>query len=147
MPADTQPRLGACVIAIARTGETEERVVLGRRGRGGNVGKWVIPGGGVNLGETVRDAAVREFKEETGLDVEVVSEPVDMMEFIGNGAHRVSLVLIGSVCSSLKDMKAGDDISEVRAFEWREIPWVDLSPKVRDVLWRRRPPTVRGNKC
>ena len=46
------------------------RVLLQRRG---DSGKWGFPGGAVELGETPEETAVRELKEETGLDVEVES--------------------------------------------------------------------------
>lgn len=53
---------GGCIF------DDEGRVLLQRRG---DSGKWGFPGGAVELGETPEMAAVRELKEETGLDVEV----------------------------------------------------------------------------
>src|SRR5882762_4678903 len=47
------------------------RVVVIRRGRAPLLGEWSIPGGGVELGETLREAAAREALEETGLGVDV----------------------------------------------------------------------------
>src|SRR5882757_5612783 len=47
------------------------RVVVIRRGRAPLLGEWSIPGGGVELGETLREAAAREALEETGLVVDV----------------------------------------------------------------------------
>jgi len=46
-------------------------ILMVRRKYGSNKGKWCIPCGNVEVGEDVRDAVVREIKEETGLDVEV----------------------------------------------------------------------------
>lgn len=57
------------------------KLVLIRRGVEPDKGKWSIPGGGVELGETVGDAAVREAKEECGLDIELVEDrPMDALD-------------------------------------------------------------------
>jgi 8-oxo-dGTP diphosphatase len=59
----------------------DRKLVLIRRGVEPDKGKWSIPGGGVELGETVGDAAVREAKEECGLDIELVEDrPMDALD-------------------------------------------------------------------
>jgi len=62
-----QPVVGVGV-AIVDSG----KVVLVKRGAEPALGKWSFPGGAVELGEAVRDAAVREAKEECGLDIKLV---------------------------------------------------------------------------
>ncbi len=55
------------------------RLVLVRRGAEPALGTWIFLGGAVELGETARDAAVREAKEECGLEVELVEDtPMDV---------------------------------------------------------------------
>ena len=61
------PVVGVAVVLRDDSG----RILLGRRSAGGNVGEWCIPCGYVEWGEDIRDAARREFQEETGIDVEI----------------------------------------------------------------------------
>ena len=61
------PAVGVAVVVLDEDG----RILLGRRSSGGNVGEWCIPCGYVEWGEDIREAARREFAEETGLDVEI----------------------------------------------------------------------------
>lgn len=66
MPAPETPKLVVDIVI-----PTEEGVVLIRRGTDPYKGMWALPGGFVEVGETVENAAVREAKEETNLDVEL----------------------------------------------------------------------------
>lgn len=59
------------------------KVLLIRRGKPPRQGQWSLPGGGQKLGETVFEAAAREVREETGLDVEVLGL-VDVVDSIRN---------------------------------------------------------------
>lgn len=61
------PAVGVAVIVRDEAG----RVLLGRRAKGIGAGQWCIPCGYVEWGEDVREAAAREFEEETGLEVDI----------------------------------------------------------------------------
>jgi 8-oxo-dGTP diphosphatase len=90
----------------------EGRVVLIRRGNDPFRGRWALPGGFVEVGETVEQAAVREAAEETGLAVElaglvgVYSDP----ERDPRG-HNVSVAFLARVLSG--ELSAATDASEV----------------------------------
>lgn len=64
IPAHPIPGVGAVVMR-------NDELLLIRRGRGASAGLWAVPGGKVEFGESMRDAVVREVREETGLEVEV----------------------------------------------------------------------------
>ena len=91
---------------------SDKGVVLVRRGSEPYEGRWALPGGFVEVGETVRQAAVREAAEETGLAVEVsrlvgvYSDP----ERDPRG-HNVSVAFLARVLSG--QMQAASDAAEV----------------------------------
>jgi ADP-ribose pyrophosphatase YjhB (NUDIX family) len=58
-----------------------DRLLLIQRGKEPRKGEWTLPGGAVELGETVREAAVREFREEIGGEVEL-GEVVDAVDIV-----------------------------------------------------------------
>lgn len=61
-----------------------EHVLLVRRGQLPRRGEWSIPGGGVEVGETLKDALAREIYEETALTIEI-GELIDVVDAIGIG--------------------------------------------------------------
>jgi 8-oxo-dGTP diphosphatase len=98
-----------CVGAIAVDGD---QLLLVRRGQGPAGGRWAIPGGRVEWGETTAEAVVREMAEETGLD-SLCDAFVDWVERIGDGYHYVILDFRVTVLSSHAPT-AGDDAAEAR---------------------------------
>ena len=71
-------------------------VLLIKRGAEPGKDSWSLPGGVVELGERVRDAVIREVKEECGLDVEVkdIADVVDYMSRDENGRVRFHYILV-----------------------------------------------------
>lgn len=72
------------------------RVLLIRRGKSPMRGRWSLPGGRQELGETVREAAVREVREETGLEIRLgaLLDVVDTMRRDESGAVTLHYTLI-----------------------------------------------------
>ena len=108
----------------------DNRVVLLRRGIEPAMGKWVFPGGYVDRGESVKDAAVRETKEESDLDVRL-GPLVGIYSY--PRARDVIVVYSAEVVGG--DLKALDESTEARAFGASELPWDELAfPSTRDAL-------------
>lgn len=93
-------------------------VLLVQRAREPLEGEWTIPGGAVEVGETLKDAVARELKEETGLEVRVL-DLVDSFERIvpdEAGRARFHYVLLDYLCEPV----SGDPVasSDVRDVAW-----------------------------
>jgi mutator protein MutT len=92
-------------------------ILLVKRDREPARGQWSLPGGRVETGESLREAVVREVREETGIDVDVdgligVAERVVRDD---DGAVSFHYVILDYVCAPRSTAaKAGDDVSEAR---------------------------------
>jgi 8-oxo-dGTP diphosphatase len=98
------------------------RVVLVRRAIEPGYGKWVFPGGYVDRGEEVRAAAVREAREETGLDVQL-DELIDIYSYPG----RIPVIIVYAATMVGGCLACDDEGIEARFFEPHEIPWEELA--------------------
>jgi 8-oxo-dGTP diphosphatase len=117
--------------------EKDHRVLLVRRGQPPLLGEWSLPGGVLECGETLREAVVREAREETGLVVET-GEMLGVYErLIRDDEQRVRYhyVLLDFLCRVVGgDLKAGSDAADVRWFTRDEIPALNLAYDANDVV-------------
>jgi ADP-ribose pyrophosphatase YjhB (NUDIX family) len=115
----------------------DDRVLLIRRGQAPLLGEWSLPGGVLECGETLREATVREAREETGLEVETV-QMLGVYERIipsADGRTRYHYVLIDFLCRPAGgDPKAGSDAADVRWFTREELPALKLSADTVEVI-------------
>lgn len=112
------------------------RVVLIRRGKEPLRGRWVIPGGTVELGETLHEALVREMQEETGLLVRP-REVVLVFDRIQREGPEVvyHYVIIDYACDYVSgELRAGSDADEVALVAPGEIERYDLPPQALDLV-------------
>ena len=95
------------------------RVALVKRGHAPLLGEWSIPGGLVELGESLRQAVEREALEETGLVVESVELAGVFERIVPDGENRTCYhyVLLDYLCRKLSgELEAGGDAAEARWF-------------------------------
>jgi len=115
----------------------DERVVLVKRAHPPIQGQWSIPGGVLEVGEMVREAAIREAREETGLIV----EPGELLgvfdRILRDESQRVQYhyVLIDFLCRRIGgELLAASDAAEVRWFTLEELPEVNLAEDTLKVI-------------
>lgn len=112
-------------------------VLLVKRGKAPSDGKWAIPGGSVELGETLQQAAEREILEETGLRVRA-GRPVYTFDFIERderGDVRFHYVIIDLEAEYLGgEPQPGDDADQAAWIPFAELDRLDMNTTTRDLL-------------
>ena len=126
------PLVGVGSIIIA-----DARVLLVKRAHPPIQGQWSIPGGVLEVGELVREAAAREAQEETGLIV----EPGELLgvfdRVLRDAEHRVQYhyVLIDFLCRPVGgELRAASDAEEARWFTPQELPALKLAEDTQAVI-------------
>jgi len=110
--------------------DSDDRIVLVKRAIEPGYGKWVYPGGYVDRGELVQDAAVREAREEAGLQVRL-ERLINVYSYPG----RAPVVIVYSATIVGGTLMVDDEGLEARFFHAEEIPWDDLAfPSTHDAL-------------
>ena len=115
----------------------DARVVLVKRAHPPLKAEWSIPGGVLEVGELVREAAVREAREETGLVVEAVELLGVYDRVLRDAGRRVQYhyVLIDFLCRRVAgELAAASDAAEVRWFTREELPELRLAEDTLDVI-------------
>jgi len=130
------PLIGVGAIIIDGSIE-DSRVLLVKRAHPPLQAQWSIPGGVLEVGELVREAAIREAREETGLIV----EPAELLgvydRILRNAEQRVQYhyVLIDFLCRRVGgELLAASDAAEVRWFSREELPPLRLAEDTLDVI-------------
>jgi len=134
----SQPIVGVGTVIVQ-----DGKLVLVKRGVEPGKGKWSIPGGAVELGETVRDTAMREAKEECGLDIELVEDtPMDAIDNMIMGENerlRYHYVLLQFLARPRGGtLRAGGDVTEVRWVPLEEVDTYNLTNTFRLFLKKHR---------
>jgi 8-oxo-dGTP diphosphatase len=115
------PSLVPAVIAVVIR---EDRALLVRRANPPDAGLWGFPGGKIEFGETVREAAIRELLEETGVQAEAqdILTTLDILGRNPSGAMQQHFILIAVRCRWISgEPAAGDDALEAGWFAIAEL--------------------------
>ncbi len=133
----SQPLIGVGAIIIEPARTKDARVVLVKRAHPPIAGQWSIPGGALEVGEFVRDAAVREAREETGLVVEPgeLLGVYDRVVRHADGRVQYHYVLVDFLCRPVGgELQAASDAAEVRWFTREELPALKLAEDTQEVI-------------
>ncbi len=113
------------------------RVVLIKRGHQPLEGEWSIPGGVLEVGETLREGVIREAREETGLEI----EPLDLLGVFdrvlrdAKGQVLYHYVLVDFLCRITGgELRASGDAAEARWFAPEELATLSLPPDTTGVI-------------
>lgn len=131
--------IGRPVLGVSVLVRDGGRVLLVKRARPPVMGYWSLPGGHVESGETLKQAAAREVREETGIAVDELRQ-IDVAEVIGGDErgstphHFVLVVFAGRAVPGTP--VAGDDAGEARWVEQSEFDGLKMTDDTRRLVMR-----------
>jgi 8-oxo-dGTP diphosphatase len=127
-----RPRVGVGAVVMK-----DDKVLLIRRGIPPSKGLWAIPGGHVELGETLQETAEREILEETGLVVKAL-HPIyafDLIERDDAGRIRFHFIVVDLAAEYISgEPRGADDALDARWFSWEEIEKHNVSKNTLNLL-------------
>ena len=127
-----QPRVAVGAIVFK-----DNKILLVRRGKPPAEDLWAIPGGRVEIGETLQEAAEREIFEETGITIRA-REPVYTFDYIerdGSELPRFHYVIVDLQADYVRGAaRAGDDAAEVRWVAAEDLAFLKVSSKTVRLL-------------
>jgi ADP-ribose pyrophosphatase YjhB (NUDIX family) len=128
-----RPFVGVGAVVVDDRG----RVLLVERRFEPLAGQWSLPGGGVDVGETLEACVIREMREETGLDVEVgpVIDVFDRIMHDAEGRVQYHYVLVDYVCRPVGGtLMAASDVAGVAWVEPSALAGFNLTDKAMAVI-------------
>lgn len=131
-----QPVVGVGAIIVQ-----DGKILLTKRGSEPGKGKWSVPGGLVELGESLEKALIREVKEETNLDVEIVRliDAVDNIIRDSNGKLQFHFVILDYLAKVKGGtLQSSSDVLDTRWVRLEEAEDYDLTNTIRDFLRRNK---------
>ena len=127
------------VVGVGAVVVSADRVLLVQRAQAPLLGEWSLPGGAVEVGETLSAAIQREVFEETGLVVDVgpIVEVLDRIHTDGDGRIEYHYVLIDYLCSVVGgQLDARSDAADARWATPDDLVLLGVNPVTRDVIAR-----------
>jgi len=128
----THPLVGVGVVLFR-----EKKVLLVKRGKEPSKGIWTLPGGLVEVGESLRETARREILEECGLRIEDLKlvDVIDLIEKDENGRVVFHYVLVDFLALKGEGtLRAGSDVEDAKFFPLNELPHLKVPQKAQEVI-------------
>ena len=131
------------IVGVGALIVNDRKLLLVKRGVDPAKGKWSIPGGAVELGEKMRDAVIREVKEECGLDVEIVLDrPLDAIDNITvskDGSFKYHYVLLQFLVR-LKGgvLRPASDVLDAKWVPFDKVKTYDLTKSFRSFFGKHQ---------
>jgi 8-oxo-dGTP diphosphatase len=112
------PRVGVAAI-IERNGQ----VLLIKRKNAHGAGSWAVPGGHLEFGETPEECAIRETREEVGIEItDVLFVGITNDIFSEEGRHYITIWMQGNLKSGEPGITAEAEVAEVGWYGWKDLP-------------------------
>lgn len=127
------------VVGVGAVVVRDGKALIVKRAHEPRKGEWSLPGGMLDLGESLEDAARREVKEETGLDVELgpIIETFDRVHRDADGRVRYHFVIVDYVCwPTGGEPVAGSDAEAVAWVSADEVDHYGINPHAKAVIVR-----------
>ncbi len=125
------------IVGVGAVVVREGAVLLVKRASEPLKGQWSLPGGAVELGETLREAIKREVREETGLEIDIldVIEVFDRISRDAENRPRYHYVLIDFLCAAVAgSSQPGSDVAAVAWARPGELSRYQLSEKATAII-------------
>lgn len=125
------------IVGIGGVIVSHGRALLVKRGKPPLEGQWSIPGGLLEIGETLMEGVRREMREETGMDVRPLDliDVFERIELDGGGKARYHYVVLDYLCEATGgEARAGDDVTHVAWASAEELEQYSLSSTATRVI-------------
>ncbi|HSC71002.1 MAG TPA: NUDIX hydrolase [Candidatus Methylomirabilis sp.] len=125
------------IMAVGAIVVKNGRVLLARRGKEPSYGVWSVPGGAVRLGEGLKAAAVREIREECGIEIELtdVVEVIERLHRDGGGRVQYHYVIVDYLARWVAGkLSSSDEVLEARWVAPEEFPRYQMTTGTADVI-------------
>lgn len=139
MPTTPRPLIGVGAVVFNDAGD----ILLIKRGKPPQYGRWMVPGGRLEWGETLEQAAIREVREETGLDIEIEAF-VEIIEAITPGESGFHYVIMDYAARAVSGtLMAGSDALDAVWVKVADLETFDLTADLASVIDKARRQTNR----
>lgn len=125
------------IVGVGGVVVSNQRALLVRRGKPPLEGKWSIPGGMLEIGETLQEGVRRELAEETGMEVRVLGmiEVFERISLDDSGRTKYHFVVLDYLCEAIGGgARAGSDAHDVAWAAESELAQYNLEPAANRVI-------------